>query len=118
MRRKAAGKNFGFIMVELLVASLLLAAVFGGVLEVVGIAVECARVVRERRSDAVAFSALASEVRADAAEKNFDDGRRRVRISGGDAPLSPQDVQFEAAAFGAAGEVRMSWTRRRIEPRE
>ena len=118
MKYGAKSKKIGFVMVELLVFSLLLGAILGGVLEVVSLAVECARVVREKRSDALVFSSLMSEIRAGAAEENFDDGRRRIRISGGNAPLSPQTVQVDAVGFGVAGDVALSWTRRDIRCRE
>jgi hypothetical protein len=105
-------------MVELLVFSLLLAVALGGVVEIVGYAARCASAVREKRCDAIAYASLMSRIRAGAARENFDDGKRRLRISGGDLPLSPQDVRVDAAAFGTAGGVSLSWTRRDIRCRE
>ena len=108
----------GFIMVELLVFSLLIGVVFGGALEVVSLAVRCARVVYEKRIDAHAFSSLMSEIYAGAAERQFENGGRRAQSSGGGAPLSPLAVQVEAARFGVAGDVLLSWERRDIRCRE
>jgi type II secretory pathway pseudopilin PulG len=108
------GKSPGFIMVELLVFSILLAVVLGGVIDVVGCATRSARVLREKRSDALAYASLMSRIRAGAARENFDDGKRRLWISGGDLPLSPRNVRVEAAAFGVAGDISLSWTRRDI----
>jgi hypothetical protein len=101
-------------MVELLVFSLLLAVVLGGVIDAVGCAVRCSRIAREKRSGALAYASLMSRIRAGTARENFDDGKLRLRISGGDLPLSPREVRVDAAAFGTAGDISLSWTRRDI----
>lgn len=110
-------KKQGFILVELLVFSLLLALAFGGMTDLAGVVVRASRVAYDRRHDVFSFSSLVAEARAGSLEGTCSRGNAGITVT--PASGGRGDCVIEAAlARGSAGSAVLSWRRRDVRGRK